>query len=698
MKEYTSDKIRNIGLIGHGGSGKTSMGEAMLFTMGETNRLGKVSDGSTVSDYHPDEIERKNSINTSVLHGEWKDHKFNILDLPGYSDFLGDTKGSLSVADLAVILINGVSGVEVGTEQVMEFADDYKTPRMFFINRIDAEHANFENVLKSIQEHYGNGVVAFQFPIGHGEAFTQIVNVLNMKIHSFETSGSGKSTILDIPDQLKTQTLDLRNRIVEAAAESDDALLEKYFESGELTDEQLKLGILQGILKGGILPVFCGSAEKNMGVSLLLDFISEFGPKPPDFKKIVGIHPESKAPVEWGVTTKDPLCAFVFKTLAEAHLGELSLIRVYSGQLTVGAEALNSTKKQTEKIGQMYLLNGKIRKEVGNLVAGDIGALVKLKSTETGNTLCEKKNPIQLKPIQFPEPLISVAITPKTRGDEEKISNGLHMLKSEDPSFTVVMNPELHQTVLSGQGELHLTVIIKRLKERFGVEVTEERPKIPYRETITAKADEKYRHKKQSGGAGQFAEVWMRIEPLPRGSGFEFKNEVYGGHISGPFIPSIEKGVRQVLESGPLASYHVMDVRAIVYDGKEHPVDSKDIAFQVAGREVFKQALLNAKPILLEPICNLEVKVPEDCMGDVMGDLSGRRGKIMGMDSKGHFQIVKAKVPLSELDRYATTLRSKTSGRGIFSMTFSHYEPVPKELVTKIVEESKKAKEKERES
>ena len=695
MKAYSTERIRNLGLIGHGGSGKTTLGETMLFLMGETTRLGKVSDGSTVSDYHPDEIERKISINTSLMHGEWKDHKINLLDMPGYSDFLGDTKGSLSAVDLAVVVVNGVAGLEVGTETVVEFADEYQTPRLFFINRMDAEHADFDRVLKSIQNRFGNGAAAFQFPVRTGDEFNRIVDVLNMKLWTFESNGTGKGTVSELPDDLKGRAQALRSRIVEAAAESDDALLEKYFEAGDLTEEQFRQGLAQGLLKRTLLPVFCGSADKNVGPSLLLDFMAACGPIPSDVKKVTGVHPDTKAPIEWPAVSNQPLAALVFKTLVEAHVGDMSLVRVLSGTLSMGSEVLNTSNRQTEKIGQMYLLNGRVRKEIGNAAAGDLVALVKLKSTQTGHTLCEKKNPVILDSIRFPHPLISVAVTPKTRGDEEKISNGLHMLHNEDPSFTVVQDPELHQTILSGQGELHLTVVIKRLKERFGVDVFEERPKIPYRETITAKADEKYRHKKQTGGAGQFAEVWMRIEPLPRGTGFEFQNEVFGGHISGSFIPSIEKGVRQVLDSGPLTGCRVVDVRAIVYDGKEHPVDSKDIAFQIAGREVFKQALLNARPILLEPIYDLEIRVPEDCMGDVMGDLSGRRGKIMGMDSKGHLQIIKAKVPLAELDRYATTLRSKTSGRGMFFMTFSHYEPIPKELEARIIEEAKKNREKE---
>ncbi len=695
MKEFTVNRIRNVGLVGHGGVGKTSLAEALLYGMGGTNRLGKVDTGSTISDYHPDEIERKISISTSLLHGEWKDCKINILDAPGYSDFIGDTKAALRVTDLAVVVISAVEGVEVGTEQVVEFADEYGIPRLFYINRMDNEHADFDKAIQSVQDRYGTAVVAFQFPVNPGEGFNKLVDLIKMKLVTFEGGDSGKCTLSDIPDDLKAKAEELRNKIIEAAAESEDSLMEAYFDAGTLTDEQLQTGLRKGILQRNVVPVLCGSAEKNVASQTLLDVIEHYGPTPADFEKVAGCKPGTEEVVERKIAETEALSSLVFKTVSEAHVGELSLVRVFSGVLRSGDEVLNGTKKISEKVGQIYLLNGRNRKEVGNLKTGDIGALVKLKNTATADTLCDKRDPICLEPIQFTDPVISVAVKPKSRGDEEKISNGLHVLHNEDPSFQVVVDPELHQTIISGQGELHLTVIIKRLKEKFGVEVTEERPKIPYRETITAKADEKYRHKKQTGGAGQFAEVWMRIEPMERGKGFEFESKVVGGAISSVYIPSVEKGVKQVLESGPLAGYKVVDVKATVYDGKEHPVDSKDIAFQVAGREVFKLCVLSARPILLEPISDVEVKVPEDCMGDVMGDLSSRRGKIMGMSSKGNFQIIKAKVPSAELDRYATTLRSLTSGRGIYSRTFSHYESVPKELEGKITEEAKGDKEKE---
>ncbi len=697
MKEYTCNNIRNIGLVGHGGVGKTSLAESMLYKMGEINRVGKIDNGTTVSDYHPDEIERKISINTSLLHGEWKEKKINILDTPGYSDFLGDTKSCLRVVDLAVCLISSVEGIEVGTEQVVEFTNDYAIPFMFFINRLDSEHADFDKIMNSMTKRFGNGVVTFQFPVNPGEGFNQIVDLLSMKLITYEEGGEGKMSSSDIPDEMKAKAEGLREKIMEAAAESDDELLEIFFDKGELSEEQITKGLKTGILNKTVLPVFCGAADKVFGIDFLLNFIAEFGVVPSDYKTIKGNKPGSEEEIERKISEDEPFSALVFKTISEEHVGEMSLIKVLSGSLKSGVEVANTSKNSNEKIGQIYLLNGKQRKEVGKLAAGDLGALVKLKGTYTGNTLCDSKVPIQYKPPEFINPLESVAIKPQSRGDEDKLSKGLHILNDEDPNFTIVYNPELKQTILSGQGELHLKVILQRLANRFGVKVLEERPKIPYRETITAKADDKYRHKKQSGGAGQFAEVWLRVEPLKPGEGFEFENQVKGGAISQPFIPAVEKGVKDVLGEGPLAGYKVVDVKAIVYDGKEHPVDSKEIAFQTAGREVFKKCFLSAKPILLEPIYNIKVKVPEEYMGDIMGDLSGRRGKIEGMDTEGNFQVVKAKVPLAELDKYATSLRSLTSGRGLFSRTFSHYEPIPKELEKTIIERSK-APEKSEES
>ncbi|MDZ7370012.1 MAG: elongation factor G [candidate division KSB1 bacterium] len=688
MKDYAASEIRNIGLASHQSIGKTTLSEAMLFSAGVTTRFGSVDDGTTASDYRSDEIERKISISASLLQFEWKKNKINLIDMPGYADFIGEVRCGLRVADLAVVLVNAVNGVEVGTDAAVEILQEYGVPRLFFVNLLDREHAKFDEALTSLKEAYGNNVVAVHYPVNQGDGFNAVIDVLRKKKLTFAADKSGKYKEEDVPAELASRIEELHTALIEKIAESDDAVLEKYFEAGELSEQDIAVGLRAGIVKQTLFPVLCGSAIRNMGVQPLLDFICEYGPSPVD-RSPYKAKDEADNDVEIICAENEEMSAFVFKTMSEAHIGELSLIRVYSGTIKPGDEVANTTRKSAEKIGQIYSLLGKNRKEIAAVKAGDIGALVKLKDTHTGDTLASKKRPVKFPQITFAEPVVQVAVVPKSKGDEDKISNGLHILNEIDPSFTVVVDPELHQTVVSGQGELHLTVLIQRLKERFGVDVEQKKPKIPYRETITAKADEKYRHKKQSGGAGQFAEVWMRIEPLPRGGGFEFTSEVVGGAISSTFIPSIEKGVKQVLEEGVMAGYKIVDVKAVVYDGKEHPVDSKDIAFQIAGREVFKMAVQNAKPILLEPIYEVTVKCPEENMGDIMGDLSSRRGKILSTDSQGKFQLVKAHVPLAELHNYATTLRSLTSGRAAYTRKFSHYSPVPKELEAKIIAESK---------
>lgn len=693
MKEYGPSDIRNISLVSHQSVGKTTLAEAMLFSAGVSNRMGKIEDGSTVSDYRPDEIERQISISLSLLTCEWKKRKFNILDCPGYPDFTGEMRSGLCVADLAVVLLNAAIGIEVGTDIAWELLDKQKTPRLIFINREDKENASFEHAINDARKVYGNNVVAVQFPVSEGEGISSVIDVLRMKKLTFAADGSGKYTAEDVPADLQDKASDMRNALIEKIAESDDEILEKYFEAGELTEDEMEKGLQAGINNCFIYPVLCGSAIHNLGVQPMMDFISEYGPSSYD-RAPIKAQDNTGNEIDIKVDSGEPFSAFVFKTISEMHVGELSLIKVYSGSIKSGEEVNNTTRNTTEKIGQVYQLNGKTRKEIGVLTAGDMGALVKLKDTHTGNTLATKKASFKFVLTEFPEPVVQVAVVPKSKGDEDKISSGLHTLQEIDPSFHVESDPELKQTVLSGQGEIHLAVIIQRLKDRYGVDVEQKKPKIPYRETITANADEKYRHKKQSGGAGQFAEVWMRIEPLPRGGGFEFESRVVGGAISQPFIPSIEKGVKQVMVEGAIAGYPISDVKATVYDGKEHPVDSKDIAFQIAGREVFKMAVKSAKPILLEPIFDVEIKCPEENMGDIMGDLSGRRGRILGTDGQGRFQIVRAKVPLVELHGYASTLRSLTQGRATYTRKFSHYDPLPKEIEAKVIQESEEEKEK----
>ncbi|MDZ7724566.1 MAG: elongation factor G [candidate division KSB1 bacterium] len=656
MKDYAPQDIRNIGLVSHQSIGKTTAAEAMLYSAGVTNRFGSIDEGNTTSDYRADEIERKISLGASLIQFEWDKHKINLIDMPGYADFIGEARCGLRVTDLAVLLLNGVNGVEVGTDIVWEILQEYNLPRIFFTNLLDREHADFDKVLNQVREAYGNEVIAFQFPVNQGESFNSVIDVLSMKQLTFQEDNSGNYKEEDIPSDLSGRAEELHTELVEKIAESDDALLETYFENGELTTEQLITGLKTGLKNRTIFPLLCGAASKNMGINPLLDFIKSYAPSPVDMPPVQALDDSDNA-IEVECDENKDFSALVFKTIAEKHVGELSLVRAFSGSISQGNEVDNKSRGITERIGQMYALCGKNRSEVGAVKAGDIGALVKLKDTHTGNSLVSKGASMKFPPITFADPVVQVAVSPKIKGEEEKISNGLHTLHEIDPSFTVNIDAELHQTVVSGQGELHLNIILERLKERYGVEVETKKPKIPYRETITTPADEKYRHKKQSGGAGQFAEVWMKIEPQPRGEGFEFESTVVGGAISNVFIPSIEKGIKQVLIEGIVAGYQVVDVKANVYDGKEHPVDSKDIAFQIAGREVFKQAFKKAKPILLEPIYNIVVKCPEESMGDVMGDLSSRRGKIGGMETQGHFQLINAKVPLAELHNYATTLR-----------------------------------------
>jgi elongation factor G len=688
LKNYSGEHIRNIGTAAHGGAGKTSLVEAMLYTMGATTRLGTVEQGNTVSDYNEDEIERQISISTSLLHGEWNKNKVNIIDTPGFFDFFGDVVSGLRVVENVLIVVSAASGIEVGIEQVWNLSKKYDKSVTFVLNKLDRENTNFEQLVSKLQDRFGHNIIQMQFPVETGHNFYKIVDLLKMKMLTYPQDKSGKPTVENIPENLKEQADQLRNKIIEAVAESDDHLLEKYFEKGGLSNEEFTTGLKKAIQNRLIFPVFITSATHNVGVSSLLDFITEYNPAPTESNIIKSEDNQERKPID-----SEPLTAFIFKTVSEAHVGELSFVRVYSGVLKSGNEVLNTTQNSTERVGQIFDLSGKTKSNVDALPAGDIGALVKLKGTHTGDTLSAKNNPFLLTKLPLPEPLISLAVSPKSKGDEGKISTGFHALHEEDPTFTIRFDPELKQTIIAGQGELHLDIIVKRLKQKFGVDVNIKDPKIPYRETIKGKADAKYRHKKQSGGAGQFAEVWMRIESKARGEGVEFTNSLAGQNVDRVYVPSVEKGVNAACEEGVLAGYRVVDLKVDFYDGKMHPVDSSDIAFQIAGKAAFKEGFMQAKPVLLEPIYNIEIKVPEEFMGDVMGDISAKRGKISGMDAEGNFQVIKAKVPLAELHKYSTTLRSMTQGRGIFTQNFSHYEEVPGEMAQKIIEQAKKEKE-----
>lgn len=685
MKEFNPSNIRNCAIIGHATVGKTMLAEAMLFSAGEVSRLGTVDDGTTTSDYNADEINRKISINTSLLHCSWKNCKINILDTPGYSDFIGEVKGTLRVTELGIVVINSVAGVEVGTESVWKIASDYGISRLIFLNRLDKEHADFDKSLSSAQERFGNNVVPVHLPVHAGENFDSFVDIMKMELVKYEKNGSGKYATSEIPAELKSKAEGMREKLIEMAAENDDQLMEKYFEEGTLSNEEIKIGLKSGIANLSIFPMLCGAGLLNIGLHHLNDFIVEYGPSPADFPAVKARKPNSSEEITRECQEDAPLSALVFKTVSETHVGELSFFRVVSGKMLSGSEVLNTSRGVSEKIGQIFIMNGKNRKEIGVVNAGDIAATVKLRDTHTGNTLSDKKDPVVLPDIEFPAPVIRIAVEPKSKGDEDKISNGLHTLHEQDPTFITEYDAELRQTIISGQGEVHLDIVVKRLKEKFGVDVNLVEPKIPYRETIKGRAQLQSKYKKQSGGRGQYGDVWLKLEPLERGAGFEFVDSIVGGVIPSKYIPAVEKGVREAMEEGVIAGYRVTDIKVTLYDGSYHNVDSSDMAFKIAGSMAFKKAFKEAKPILLEPIYDVEVVVPEDFMGDVMGDLSSRRGKILGMDAEGPFQVIKAKVPLAELYRYSTSLRSLTQGRGIHRRKMSHYEEVPNDVTQKII-------------
>lgn len=706
MKQYTTDHIRNVGVAAHAYAGKTTLAEAMLFSAGEIPRMGSIDDGSTVSDYHPDEIERKNSILASVLHCNWKDNKINLIDMPGYPDFIGEVKAGLRVADTALLVLNAATGVEVGTETSWRFAEAYGASRIFFVNRLDKENTNFDKLIEHLHKHFNENCVAVQFPVNPGDGFNQIIDLVHMKLMTFETSGSGKFTISDIPVNMQERAKVLRDKLVDTAATSSDTLTEKYLEAGELTAAEVLSGLRSGIAEGTIFPVLCGAALKNIGVQPLLDFLVEQAPSPVARRKFAAKRNGASTEIE--VSANGPAAALVFKTISEPHLGELSFFRVYNGTMTNNTEIMNASRQASEKFGQIFVMNGKTRKEIGQLVAGDIGAAVKLRHTHTGDTLSDKREPVVLPGIEFPDPVMSIAVEPKSKGDEDKLSTGLHALHEEDPSFRVRVDAELRQILLMGQSELHLGIIVKRLKEKYAVEVNMVEAKVPYRETIRAAARESYRHKKQTGGAGQFGEVYFHIEPyregapypsdftirsenridrsdLPWGGKLEFINAIVGGVVDARFVPAIKKGILEIMETGVVAGYPVTDVRVILHDGKMHPVDSNENAFRTAGRMCFRESFLKARPVLLEPIYEAEITVPDEYMGEVMGDLSGHRGKILGVEAKGTYQVIRALAPLKEMAKYSTKLRSMTQGRGAYRQKFSHYEELPRDQAEKLI-------------
>ncbi len=690
MKNYAAKDIRNFAVVGHGGSGKTTLSEAMLSRSGKINRIGSIESGTTVSDYHHDEHQRQISIHSSPLHLEWDDIKFNLIDTPGYLDFIGEAISSLAVVDAAVVVVHAVNGIEVGTEQVWNYASNYKLPKIIVVNGLDREHTQFDQILQQAKSNFGSNVFPLQLPVNAGPGFNQVVDVLRSELITYSTDGSGKYSEEELPEEWQEKIKGLHEELIEYVAESDDTLLEKFFEEGGLSEEEMREGLHRAIQNQVFIPVFCTAATENIGVARLMDFISKYGSSPVDRATVQAENVNSEETIDVALDGSAPV-VHVFKTISEAHVGELSFFRVYSGSVSTGMDLHNTTRGNSERFGQMFLMNGKDRTSVPSLNAGDIGAVVKLKDTHTGNTLTGPSNKVKLSSVKLPNSNIHLGIRSRSKGDEERIAMGLSTIHEEDPTFIYRVDSELHQTVLSGQGELHLQVSIDRLKRKFNVDVETFKPRIPYRETIRGKGSSKYRHKKQSGGAGQFAEVWMRVESKPRGEGIEFTHSLVGQSVDRVFVPSVEKGVNFACTDGVLAGYRVVDLKVDFYDGKQHPVDSKDIAFQMAGKQAFREAFMDAQPCLLEPILNIEIRVPDNFMGDVMGDMSSRRGKIIGMDAEGESQLIRAQAPQSEMYQYSTALRSLTGGRGIHSEEFSHYEEVPRDMETKVVAAAKAA-------
>ena len=690
LKEFTPENIRNVVLVGHGGAGKTSLAESFLHASGITTRLGRVDDGTTVSDYHPDEIERHISINSSLLFCEWKGKKINIIDTPGYADFIGEVKCGLRVAETAILVLKAVEGVEVGTEVVWRYSEESQSAVVVVVNKLNHENAKFEQVVQQARERLGNDVVMIQFPLTEGVGFEAVIDLLRMKLLRFGSDSKGKYTEEEIPTELREKAEKYREELVEKIAESDEVLLDKFFEHGTLSEDEIHDGLRKALRDRKIFPVLCSAATQVVGTTGILDFLADFCPTPQDRKQVVGIDPANKKEIAVNLEQNGQPTLFVFKTVSELHLGELSFFKVYSGHVAPGMDLINESNGKTERLSQIYVMNGKERKEVSRIIAGDFGAVVKLKDTHTNNTLSSKSFPVVLPPIEFPEPVISLAIFSKAKGDEERIAAGLHALHEEDPTFLVKVDSELGQTVISGQGELHLAIIVKRLKEKYGVDVEMKEPRIPYRETIRGKATVQGKYKKQSGGRGQYGDVWLQLEPKSRGGGYEFVDAIVGGVVPSKYVPAVEKGILETIHQGVLAGYPVVDVQVTLDDGSHHPVDSSDLAFKIAGSMAFKKAFLEAKPILLEPIYEVEVLLPEDFMGDVLGDISSRRGKILGMDSEVGNQKVRALIPLAELHKYSTVLRSMTQGRGIHRRRMDHYEEVPREITEKIVAASAK--------
>jgi elongation factor G len=695
MKEYKTKNLRNVGIVGHSGAGKTTLTEAVLFYTKTIDRTGRVEEGTTISDYDLEEKKRKISVSTAVAPCEWQNIKINLVDMPGYFDFVGEMVEGLRAVDLALITVCGVSGIQVGTEKAWDYVSKNKMPRAFFINKLDRENSNFEKTLTALKDKFGISVVPIQYPIGNEASFKGVVNVIsrrarlfNPKTHTMEEG--------DVPADLEDKIYECKNMIMEAVAETDEVLLEKYFSEGELSDEEIYQGLINGSARGEIAPVMCGSALNGIGIETLVEDIIECFPSPEIVEGIKAKDVKNNKEVSVKINENGPFSAFVFKTIADPFVGKLSLFRVMTGKAKADSTVYNTNKDKQEKIGTMYFVRGKAQTPTQEIVAGDIGAVAKLQFTGTGDTLCEMAAPIAFEDITFPAPSMSMAVLAKAKGDEDKISTGLTKLLEEDPTFKVSRDVENAEMIVSGVGETHLDIIASKLKNKFGADVVLETPKIPYRETIRKVADVQGKHKKQSGGHGQYGDVWVKFEPRNDGEDdLQFVDQVVGGVVPRQYIPAVEKGLKECIQHGVLAGYPVIRLKATLHDGSFHPVDSSEMAFKVAASQAYKKGLQSADPILLEPIMHVEVKVPDDFMGDVMGDINKKRGRVLGMEPEDGGQKIIAEVPQAEMFKYATDLKSMTQARGSFTMSFERYEEVPAMEAAKIIENAKKLKEEE---
>jgi elongation factor G len=681
MKDYKTGQLRNVVLLAHQGAGKTSLTESMLLASGAINRAGRVEDGNTAADFEEEEIERQLSLSTGVVAIEWGGHKINVLDTPGTFDFMGEVKQALRVADAALFLVDPVAGVEVGTELTWAYAGD-EMPRMVLVNKMDRENASFERAMNSLGEHMDAQFVPLLLPIGSQSSFAGVVDIVKMKAFM-----GADSSAAGVPDDMADDVEEARMVLIEAAAESDDALIEKYLEGEELSPEEIIQGLKGSIAAGSAVPVLAAAGLTGVGVRAVMDAIVDYMPAPAD--SVTATNAATGAEEELKADLGAPLSALIFKTTVDPY-GKQSYFRVYSGALESDSRVLSADTGEEERLGQLSAPQGKEQIAVARISAGDIGVVAKLSETGTGHTLCDKDHPVKLAGIEFPTPIFSVAVSPKTKADSAKMGAGLTRVVDEDPTFEWHLERSTRQTILSGMGDAHIDIACRRLARKFGVEVLTAVPKVPYRETITRQAEDTYRHKKQTGGAGQFAQVTMRLDPVEPDTGFSYEWKVFGGAISTSFRPSIEKGIKSVLENGVLAGYPVVDVAVAITDGKEHPVDSKDIAFQIAGREGFKSAFMQAGPVLLEPLCEVAINVPEEYMGDILNDMNTRRGRVLGMDQRGGRSIVTAQVPLAEMQRYSTSLRAITQGRGVYTMKIVSYEQVPSHLTEEIIAAGKR--------